>query len=215
MPEVIRDAKRELVNRGYEPNLLIIPNEGRFAGAVFRKPLLQVEEQREFGNVGYGVWEGLHVLRFPYIDPVSIIIADARQLFGIVQEGPIGVEVSIRELTTDELEKLLEQSSDQASSEIQRPKVLVTARVRPLLGIAKREEKSMPDAAIALDVKNSDGAYAMRSDDSKYHRPSCREIESKDDVEYSLVRHLPEETKDRDPCDVCHPERWNAEGRRG
>lgn len=215
MPEVIRDAKRELVNRGYEPNLLIIPNEGRFAGAVFRKPLWQVEEQREFGNVGYGVWEGLHVLRFPYIDPVSIIIADARQLFGTVQEGPIGIEVSIRELTTDELEKLVEQSSDQASSEIQRAKVLVTARVRPLLGIAKREEKSRPDAAIALDVKNSDGAYAMRSDDSKYHRPSCREIESKDDVEYSLVRHLPEETKDRDPCDVCYPERWNAEGRRG
>lgn len=215
MPALIRDAKRELVNRGYEPNLLIIPNEGRFAVAVFRKPLWQVEEHREFGNLGYGVWEGLHVLRFPYIDPESIIIADASQLFGTVAEGPIGVEVSIRELTPEELEKLVEQSSDQASSESPRAMVLVTARVRPLLGIAKREKKPRPDAAIALDIKNSDGAYAMQPDDSKYHRPSCRELDSKDDVEYSLVRHLPEETKDRDPCDVCHPERWNAEGRRG
>jgi hypothetical protein len=217
LPELIRDARRTLVNQGVEPNLVILPLEDRFAGALFRKPLWEIDARGEFGQISYGQWEGLHIVRYPYIDPKSIVVADSRCLFGLTGPSASPIEVSVRELSRGEIEELQKKREsridDQPGRRVE-AQVLVRVFTAPILGIIV-DDKDRAEGSISLSIQDSNAGYAMFPGDSLYHRPSCPLVEGHDEVQYALIRHLPEETTDRAPCPTCHPERWNHEGRRG
>ncbi len=206
----IREACVELASTGATPNLVVLPSQTRFAGALFEKPLWQVEDRAEVPHIGYGKWDELTVLKAPFIDADTILVADGARLFGTVGEKATQVEVVISDSSKQSLQQFAESArAGGVLPESGDVRVLVEVVGRPLLGI------SQPMAGVGIDVRDSDACYAMEPDSDLYHRPSCDDLEGADDVRYSLARHLPEEHKDRKACAKCKPERWDAEGRRG
>jgi len=95
LPEVVRSARRRLSNAGFNPNVLILPREDRFASALFRKPLWQVEGGSEFGEASIGVWEQLPVLRFPHTNPQSILLIDTTRVLTEHEIGGARERVSV------------------------------------------------------------------------------------------------------------------------
>lgn len=209
--ETIREAKRLLTDRGLSPTLIILPSQARFAGALFRKPLWQIEDRTETPQIGYGAWDSMRVLKCPFTDAETIIVADARRLFGTVGKKPALPQVLIGDTQKETLEEVaaIARRNMEKLPESNEIRVLVELISKPLYGILD------PTAAIAIDITDSDGGYAMEPDQSLYHRSSCRELEFVDEVEYRLLPHLENETEDRKPCDICRPERWDFEGRQG
>lgn len=214
LPEVIRSARRRLSNSGFNPNVLILPREERFAGALFRKPLWQVEGRREFGQASIGLWEQLHVLRFPYVDPESILLIDttsavsehkphrgSNEINVWIEENPDNKEVADMKATA--IAAL--DTADGKLPESGSIRVLAWMEASPRIAIADVH------ASLAIDIRGSDGGYALPYDSDFYHRPSCPDIRF-DDVDY--VISLPANSH-RQPCPTCKPHRWNAEGRQG
>ena len=214
LPESLRAARRRMSDAGFSPNVVVLPQEDRFAGALFQKPLWQVEGRHEFGAASIGGWEQLHVLRFPYTNPLSILLLDTRRLVG---ECGHGAEHSIARVWIDEHPQNQEveakkvaaraalTSADAPVPESNSIQVLAWLEVPPSLGLVDA------NAAIAIDIQNSDGGYAIVEGSSVYHRPSCPDIEGEDTT--YLLHLRPEDGKT--PCPKCRPERWNVEGRSG
>lgn len=213
LPEVVRRAVRVLSEGGHPPNLLVLPDMPRFAGALFRKPLWQVEGRLRYPPASIGDWEGLHVLKFPYTNPASILLMntgaalagdaaadDERALITIEDESnhPRAIENRQRvDRALQDLEAEVPPSTD----------VLLGTRVviHPALGIKDHR------AAIALSIEHSDGGFAILSDSDLYHRPSCPDIQWSD-VTYVLEI---EAGSKRKPCPKCRPDTWDREGRMG
>lgn len=213
LPEVIRRAVRAMTDDGHTPDLLVLPREERFAGALFRKPLWQIEGRRQCGSASIGDWEGLHVLRFPYVDPKAILLIDtAGALAGRTAADPTRASIEIDEDPENEDAKAKRKAAQNAlrdaSTELPKSSdivVLARMKVEPALGISDAA------AVLKLSIENSDGGFAITEESDLYHRPSCPDIEF-EDVEYVL--RAPEGSG-RKPCPTCQPERWNSEGRRG
>lgn len=213
LPEVLRQAQRTMPD-GFKANVVILPREDRFAGALFRKPLWQIEGRREFGEASLGTWEELHVLRFPYTNPEAILVLDTHRLIAKnemeggmppdrvwIDEDPDHDEVKARRAAAEAALK----SADVPIPESKSIQVLAWMEVLPRLGLVD------PDAALAIDIRNSDGGYAFVASSNVYHRPSCPEIEA-EDAKY-VLRIEPGNGKTA--CTTCQPERWNLEGRLG
>ncbi len=213
LPELVRRAIRAMVDAGFSPDWLMLPQEDRFAGALFRKPLWQIEGRNQYGSASIGDWEGLHVLRCPYTNPQAILLIDtARALAGTTSPYPTRTGVTIDDKPENDDAKAKRDAANSALADdaAELPKssdIVVLARmtVEPTLGIADAA------AVLKLSIENSDGGFAITEDSDLYHRPSCPDI-AFHDVEYVL---RPPKTSDRKPCPTCKPEKWNREGRRG
>ena len=215
LPEVIRAARRQMTDNGLAPNVLVLPREDRFAGALFRKPLWQVEDRREFGEASVGTWEGLLVLRFPYTNPESILLVDTSKALASREPDDIesGIQIWIEETPdNDEItEKKRIAAAALKSDESPLPdshSIQVLARMRAL----PRFLIANTDASATIGIGSSDGGLALPAGSDLYHRPSCEDIEFEDDVQYVL--RLPSDSN-RTPCPKCKPDRWNMEARRG
>lgn len=214
LPESLREARRTMTDAGFNPNVIILPREDRFAGALFQKPLWQVEGRHDFGEASIGVWEHLHVLRFPYTNPESVLLLDTRRLIAECQygEGTAISRVWIEEHPKDqEVESKKEaaraalKSADAPVPESNSIQVVAWMEVSPRLGLVDIS------AATAIDIRHSDGGYAIVDGSNVYHRPSCPDIQG-DDATYVLRI----DARDgRTPCPTCRPEQWNMEGRSG
>lgn len=214
LAECVREARRTMVDAGFIPNVIILPREDRFAGALFQKPLWQVEGWHEFGEASIGVWEQLHVLRFPYTNPESILLLDTRRLVAECEygdENPVARVWIEEHPQNDEVEakkaaaRASLNSADAPIPESNAIQVLAWMEVVPGLGLVDTT------AAIAIDIRSSDGGYAIVEGSNLYHRPSCSDIEG-EDAAYLLRR---EPGDGRTPCPTCRPDRWNMEGRSG
>lgn len=213
LPEVIRRAVRAMTDDGNTPDLLVLPREERFAGALFRKPLWQIEGRRQYGSASIGDWEGLHVLRFPYIDPKAILLIDtASALAGRTTADPTRASIVIDEEPENEDVKAKREAAQSAlrDAATELPKssdIVVLARMKAEaeLGVADSA------AVLKLSIENSDGGFAITEESDLYHRPSCPDIEF-EEVKYVL--RAPKGSG-RKPCPTCQPEKWNSEGRRG
>jgi len=214
LPETMRRAMRIMRDAGYEPNALIIPREERFAGALFRKPLWQVEGRREFAGASIGDWEGLHVLKCPYDNPTSILmISTSAAIADCTLSGPqfnpslsIDDDPDVEDVVAKRETALA--SLDNPDAELPESSSilsLASMTAYPTLGLGNKE------AILKLSIEYSDGGYALTDDSDLYHRPSCPEIEF-EDVEYKLRLS---QKDGRKPCPVCKPNRWNSEGRHG
>lgn len=214
IPESLREARRTMTDSGFNPNVIILPREDRFAGALFQKPLWQVEGRHEFGEASIGVWENLHVLRFPYSNPESILMLDTQRLIAECEygEGPPTSRVWIEEHPqNDEVEaKKAVARAALSSANVPIPEsnsiqVLAWMEVVPSLVLVDTK------AAVAIDIRSSDGGYAIIEGSNMYHRPSCPDIDGED---ATYVLHL-QPGDDKAPCPNCRPDQWNAEGRSG
>jgi len=215
LPDVIRAARRKMTDNGFSPNVLVLPREARLAGALFRKPLWQVENRREFGRASVGSWEGLLILRFPYTNPESILLIDtSKALASRESDDPdSGIEIWLEENPDNneiaEKKRIAAaalKSDDSPLPDSHSIQVLARMRALPRLLIANK------DASATIGIGDSDGGFALPKDSDMYHRPSCEDIEFEDDVQFEL--RLPSDSN-RTPCPKCKPDRWNSEARRG
>ncbi|MCR9217279.1 MAG: hypothetical protein NXI14_08775 [bacterium] len=213
VPEVVRRSVRLMADRGFTINCVVLPQEDRFAGALFRKPLWKIEGRRQYGAASIGDWEGLHVLKCPYSDPKAILLIDTtKALAGTFTADPRNVEITIDQEPEKAEVKKRRDAAKRAVEEVgadlpESSDIVVLARmkIRPTLGIADET------AVIKLSIENSDGGFAVTADSDLYHRPSCPEI-AYEDVEYVL--RAPKRSGKK-PCPKCRPDNWNLEGRRG
>ncbi len=214
LPERIREARRLMIEEGFQPNVIILPLEDRFAGALFRKPLWQVVEHKEFGIASIGIWEQLHVLRFPYKNPKTILLIDTQRLVAETgaDDGTPTVSVWVDENSpNDQVASNIAASREALNSadltipESNSIKVLVRMEVVPHLGLVDI------NAARAIIIGASDAGFAIVDGSDLYHRPACPDIEG--DYASYVLRVEPDSGKS--PCPTCKPQMWNVEGRQG
>lgn len=214
LPEKVREVRRLMTDAGFQPNVIILPREDRFAGALFQKPLWQVEGRHEFGEASIGSWEQLHVLRFPYTNPESILLLDTRRLVGDhkldsatpvtnvwVEESPSNGDVASKKAKA----RAALNSADLPVPESSSIQVLAWMEVTPRLGLVDTS------AARAIGIRGGDAGFALVEGSNLYHRPTCPDIDS-EDVTY-VLRVEPEDGKA--PCPTCKPDRRNPDGRLG
>lgn len=214
LPEKVREVRRLMIDAGFQPNVLILPREDRFAGALFQKPLWQVEGRHEFGEASIGSWEQLHVLRFPYTNPESILLLDTRCLVADntlgpgtpvtsvwIDENPANDDVASKKATA----RAALNSADVPVPESNLIQVLAWMEVTPRLGLLDTS------AARAIGIGGGDAGFALVEGSNLYHRPTCPDIDG-EDATY-VLRVEPEDGKT--PCPTCRPDRWNLEGRSG
>ena len=206
----VRKGVEVLRSRGMSPNLLIVPPQNRFACALFRRPLWDKSTGRrsEWGESSVGTWEGLNVVRCPYANTGSVIIADAAAAFVRNNTTPQPPDVKIEDLDEKAKESMLARMTDDGVEPLPSTndiRVKVTVSLLPSVEITTRA------AAYKIDVSHSDGCYAMEPGDTVYHRSTCPEIEGAEDIELSLGIRLEGEPQNRTPCDICKPATWDGE----
>ncbi len=203
---LIGNAVRVLKERNFTPNLMILPSQDRFAGALYRQPLFRVEGYRGRGDAYCGEWEGLHVTRAPFVDATSIIVADARRFFGRVSESAPTPRVSFVDTAPEVLANAIERSQSEEGDDLpplDDLRVVVRLECPPAIGIQDRA------AAIAIDVRSTDLLYAMSPNDDVYHRPSCPEIADAIGLTRAMEMRGVDEKQPRSPCPTCNPDRWD------
>lgn len=212
LPERVRDVRRSMTDAGFQPNVLILPQEDRFAGALFQKPLWQVEGRGEFGEASMGSWEQLHVLRSPTANPESILLLDSRRAIAPhepsddtpviriwIEDPPPGEEGE----TPRRAARASLASADGPLPESRSIQVLAWMEVIPRLGLADA------DAVRSIDIRS--GCFAIVEGTTLYHRPTCSDIAGKNPTYVLRV----ERGDEKSPCPTCNPSRWNYEGRFG
>ncbi len=201
----LQAARREMVTAGFEPNVVILPDAERFAAALFDKPIWQVEGHGRFDGVVLGIWEGLTVLRCPYIYSSSALMIDTTKLLTKLRapDEPDAVTISFKERDEGAAPEPAAKAERDTPSSPSDMRVLVTLEAKPLIGIAN------PEAARRIDLAQSDGAYRLDEEQKIYHRPNCSEIGERP---LKPQVWLPREMK---PCSKCHPDRWDFEARWG
>lgn len=214
LPEKVREVRRLMTDAGFQPNVIILPQEDRFAGALFQKPLWQVEGRHEFGEASIGSWEQLHVLRFPYTNPESILLLDTRRLVadnGLGHGTPVtSVWIDENPMNDDIASKMATARAALNSADLPVPEsnsiqVLAWMEVTPRLGLVDTS------AARTIGIGGGDAGFALVEGSNLYHRPTCPDIEGED---ATYVLHV-EPRDGKSPCPTCKPERWNLERRSG
>jgi hypothetical protein len=199
----LRAVRSEMVTAGFEPNVLILPDAERFAAALFDKPVWQVEGHGRFNGVVLGIWEGLTVLRCPYIDASSAMVIDTTKLLTKLRDPdePGVVTISFKEPEDRSLPEATAGAGKETPPSPLDIRVLVTLEAQPLIGIAN------PAAARRIDLLQSDGAYQLDEEQKIYHRPDCSEIGGR------LLKPQVWRPDGMKPCPKCHPDRWDFEAR--
>jgi len=212
MDEAVRSAVQELAGGGFKADLLIVPPNDRFAYALFRRPLWDQSIGRcaEWGSASVGIWEGLTVVRCPYPNTSSVVVADSRILFGRVEKYDAQPTVQMTDASEEAKQAFLAKVTERGAEPLPddgelRVATLVT--LPPVLGIANI------NAACRINVTNGTACFAMQPDDSLYHRADCGELEGAEDLMLLLSKRLDGESNDRTPCSVCKPERWDHEAK--
>lgn len=210
----LRIAVDAIVARGYSPDLIIVPAEERFAAALFRRPLWQLNDGKghEWGRARIGEWENIVVIRCPYPEFASIIVADTRKLFGRILPISEVPGIDIDDSSDGERQAFLARVTDEGTDALPDAEdisVRCTVTIPPVVGYADM------NAACRLDVRGGDACFAMEPADDLYHRPDCMEISGAGDLRFSLSKRADGETVDRKPCETCRPQVWNVEARLG
>ena len=76
----IKDATLALQSARFAPTAVIIPRDERFLFALLRQPSWQLHTR---GAATLGPWENLHIIKWPYVDPDSVLVVDLNAFFGI------------------------------------------------------------------------------------------------------------------------------------
>jgi hypothetical protein len=207
LPHIVREARSAVASNDCEPDILVLPREHRFAGALFSKPLWSIEGRSDFGGAGIGRWEGMIVLKYPYYDAGSIMLIDSRKALAR-HIGHSSVDINIDESPVDpgaiqrrEMAIQALQPDGGALPDSQTIQVLVEMVVEPQSSIVDLH------GVARIEIGPNGGKLVLPGGDNFYHRPSCEQIAGE-------VQHVMRIGRDsqRQPCPDCLPDQWNDEG---
>jgi hypothetical protein len=202
----IKDAKLALISMGYNPNIVVIPDYDRFQFALFRQPPWSYRSSRKNGCAD---WEGMHVIKWPYTDPNSILVADIHSFFGMVGRTEPAPEFRIKDPSEAERtqfrETILHVNELEELPKNNELRAIATGTLAPAIGIADQK------AALRINLGKCNGMYAKLDD--TYHRPWCAAIADVQNTTYTLF--YPRSSNAPKPCPLCNPETWDLEAMRG
>jgi len=202
LPEAVRRIVSELRQKGFEPNLIVLPEDHRFGVALFQRPLWEIESITTPKGF-FGPWEGILVGRWPDESAVSILVADTHKLFAKVNTLGSALQVELIDPPADAAVALHEKAKAAVSAaEVPEPScVQATACVHMTPPIALCDK----EAATSLVSDGWDACYGMVREENIFHRPSCAALSFREDAVYAHVKLLPGENIDRAPCEKCNP----------
>lgn len=208
----IRTARDVLRQRGFLADLVIVPPLDCFARAIFRSHSLwepSVGRRPEWDRISVGEWDGVTVVRCPYNNTSSILVAQSAALFGHHGNPSQSLAIDVTDATVTERQAFLAKLIDGTSEALptsQELEVGLAIRLLPSTGVSEIE------AGYRIDISEAGGCFAMEPYDNSYHRPTCEEVSVSDDLVLSDVPRCDGESVDREPCEKCRPDRPVREG---
>ncbi len=168
----VREAAARLRKTTDNPILIFVPQQRRIIEAIIGHKLWQLPNARSLGGNHIGEWNGCHLLRFPYIDPSSIVIVDALAFYGkITETADARLDFDItnpQEAKHDEVLRQAQSESDPTKiPETDTITVLAAARYSADIGLHD------PHPALRVDLDLTRIGFAMVEGESVYHRPDC------------------------------------------
>jgi hypothetical protein len=208
----VLNAITALRDRGFVPNLILLPNSYRFLFALLRTPLRDMRHENDLGPVAE--WHGCSLLFWPYTDPSSVMVIDSRSFLTKDLSSHSRLDYQFTP-PTDERRFELNQLIDQANTIEELPnsddlRCKVNVKIHPRVGIANI------NAAHRICLRRSNGLFAMLPQDALYHRPWCPELEEQVEVHLHMLPAIDGDGDgERTPCPTCHPENWDFEAWKG
>jgi hypothetical protein len=156
----VGDAADTLRRRGFQPSVIIVPYQDRFAWELFRVPEYRAPGHGRQGPLHLGDWKGYRVFQFPYEDCSSILVIAVKRFFGMSKaESSDAVRVVIDDPHETAHRAWAGVSDDETDdSKVHDPAdviLRVTATLAPGLGI--HDEK----AAVRVTLDLSKVGYGM------------------------------------------------------
>jgi len=208
LANAIRAARRVLVERGHSPSLLIVPRQDRVVSAFLECAPWQTVKRREWSRISLGSWEELNVVRCPYSNTNSVILAGAAAAFGSLTDGSQSPVVDFRDVEEVAKSEFLARITDNEGAALPESSELqVEAAVTAFCPVGLGDLS----AAVRLDLQQSDGCYKLIPGDGLYHRPSCSLVQGAANAVASLFEHIEGEATQRTECPICHPEQWDLQ----
>lgn len=214
LADAVRDAVARLRRTTKNPIIVFVPHGRRIIEAILGQVGWHLPNPRELGDNHIGDWEGCHLLRFPYIDPSSIVIVDALAFYGkITETADARLDFDItnpQEAKHDEVLRQAQSESDPTKiPETDTITVLATARYGADVGFHD------PNAALRVDLDLTRIGFAMIEGASLYHRPDCTLLAGAEGkIMHTLAHRLPSDNAHRAPCGLCRPDDWDEQAER-
>ena len=198
----LETAAAELREAGYEPDLILLPQQERFALPFFPEARRwNFLHHGEFGGAHIGRWHGIDLFEYPYCHPESAVVIDAKRFFANTERA---VRVTLEEPLEQENRALYESALRDEDREVPD-----TGDVRVVLKAAFEGGSPLrvadPNAARAVEIDLASLGYVLPETGEKYHKPGCRLAPGPGT---SLCRNLRED-EHRQPCQVCNPDNWD------
>lgn len=220
LADTVRMQLKQFRSDGYSPEFIILPREDRFVGALYGCPEWEIDERRSYGEAGIGSFDGVNVLRFPYLNPRSVLIIDPSRAIAETGIDLDMITIEIEENPEDEENrKRLKAARDALHDEsLSFPKssdlnVLALATLLPRIGLLDEQ------AVISLSIESSDGYFVLDPDSKLYHRPTCEKIIGIVKNLKKVLRILRRPTDGPEgqysPCTDCNPDEWDFEAWKG
>ncbi|HKQ49728.1 MAG TPA: hypothetical protein VJZ71_16765 [Phycisphaerae bacterium] len=209
LADAVRDAIARSRRTTKNPILVFLPHEHRLLEAIFGQRGWRLPSRRNLGDNHIGDWEGCHLLRFPYIDPSSVVIVDGLAFYGKIMESTdVRLNFDItnpHKATHDEVLRQAQSESDPTKiPDADTITVLATARYSADIGLHN------PHAALRVDLDLTRIGFAMIKGENTYHRPDCTLLAGiEGGIMHTLAHRLPSENEPRTPCEHCRPNDWD------
>lgn len=210
LPSSIRKARKQLQDSGYEPDIVLLPNENRLAQSIFDKPLWEIDGHSDIDRrLQFGNWEGLLILKYPYSNTDCALVMDSAHSLASHTDPTKLPNEAFRLILDDEdmlkANDAARMAIDDSSLELPKAQTLQTVLE---VAVESRFGINDPKASIRIDLLQSDAAFIIVN--STYHRPDCSIL---DDKGVQATRSLSEPSKEAQACTECHPEQWEHEAR--
>ena len=203
LPEKVAAAVASLRARGFEPNILILPQQERFARPFVGRPTWKLRNGDAFGSAHIGHWQGLELFRCPYPNTAAAVVGDARRLFGW-DDSRLKLSAAV-EKDDAEAHRAILRRAEAAASDDDLPAVRdVAATLRWAFDGPLVIRDPQASAKVSLDLRSL--GYVLPDGSDEYHRPGC---ERTGDLGSTLSSNGNAAHSARRPCAACRPDEWD------
>lgn len=179
--ESVQSAIRALRERGFQPNLVLVPR-----GDQFLLPFLGVEGLGRHGRaLKAGPWcariDDLTVMTWPDMYAETIVVADAAALYGLASDGE---DIAWR--IEDTAPEALKAARDKALAATKLSELPSTNDVRAVLDLKRGPSLGLvdPTAALRISITNERAEYAVIAWLGVVHRSACPHVQHEDEYVY-------------------------------
>lgn len=206
----VESAVALLRERGFRPDVVVLPPAARFAsallGADYAQPSNRGPRSKERARVG--VWHGLLVVASPMRASESILVLDRSTVVASLNTAASAPLLDLTDAAGDERDrfKLAAQATNHEPPDASDLKVGLSLTLEPHLGYGDLT------GAVRVGVLQSDGCYLLDPEHKLYHRATCPAARDRPGLVRSMLTTLPgEELTGRQPCPRCKPAVWDVE----